>query len=145
MTDAMTSQLNDEGNAQVSNHEYWETYAAFVNMYNPELKCDIDILMQVRGSDYFADHVDRLRRIAGEEGCSLGKAMFGWALPKAYQQYMQRYLEHLLVYPEGRLLTPADKDEIETKAIDEGDRIGATKVAIRSRGSPARPGFWTRY
>ena len=116
-SEALACQFNDEQRANVSIYSFWRKYRAMHNAYGGDVTAQIDQLQKASGADY-GKYLDELNAITQDK---VGRAMYQWALPKALAQHIMEYCDKKMVYPEGRLLTLADKHRIIEECIAEAD------------------------
>ena len=122
--EALNGQYNEEQRAGVSQNTFWRKYRALHKTFGGKTSEAIDELQQARGRDYSL-YVETLKYVVQD---TLGKSMYMWALPRAMAQHMEKFINSQLVYPEGRLFSKVDKDNIIEACQAEAERIGATEA-----------------
>ena len=120
--EALTYQYSEEVAAKVSQFRFMKGFGDLMDLHMPLHKPIIQRLVAADGEN-FSSHLDDIIMASFE--CELGRAMFGWAKPKATAQHMESFIRRACKMPENRKLTQADIAIIIEKCDAEADRVGA--------------------
>jgi len=126
---ALTWQVQEEYKAEQSNHSFMRTYGGLVDICHGSLKDDIITLVTTcTDESEYKNYLVPLMNCAS--GARFSKNMFGWAVPRAVDGYMEQFCQRLCVFPADRPLSQDDINGMIAACLAEAERLKIDEVSI---------------